>query len=92
MFSNYIVDRISFYLGKPINADPPAREGDFGLGATHAKWGALPVDGKYKLNVEKRAKANKETGLSFNEPIFYFLCEKQNCGTMHDLAGHITHF
>ena len=41
--------------------DPPAREGDFGLGATHAKWDALTVGGKYKLNTKEHAKANKKS-------------------------------
>ena len=87
-----IIDLISSYLGKPITKDAPARDGEFGLNVTHAKWNALTVGGKYKLNAEERSKANKLTGSSFNEPIFTFPCKKQNCGIMHDPAGHITHF
>jgi len=59
---------------------------------THEQWRRLTVDGKYTLRVEERKKANKLTGSSFNEPIFNFPCKKQNCGIMHDPAGHITHF
>ena len=50
------------------------------------------MGGRNILNAEERRKANKQTGSSFNEPIFDFPCKKQNCGIMHDPAGHITHF
>jgi len=70
-----IVDRIAFYVGKSITIDPAAREGGFGVRAIHAKWDVLTVGGQYRLNAEERAKANKETGSLFNEPIFYFLCK-----------------
>jgi len=57
-------------------------------------WTGEEVDGGWQVHLECRGKkkANKQTGSSFNEPIFNFPCKKQNSGIMHDTAGHITHF
>ena len=62
------------------------------FGYMHAQWKRLTVGGRFLLNAEERRKANRQTGSSFSEPIFDFPCMKQNCGIMHDPAGHITHF
>ena len=70
----------------------PAWEGESSFQATYAVWKELSVSGRYRMNAKEYSKANKKTGSSFNEPMFYFLCVEQNCGIMHDPAGHITHF
>ena len=90
--SDMAVETISQFVGKPVYPDPPAREGAFSFQSTYEKWKQLTVNGKYTLNKDERSKANQQTGSSFNEPIFSFPCKKQNCGIMHDPAGHITHF
>ena len=72
--------------------DQPTREGELSFKSIRGQWKRLTVDGKYTLSGKERKKANKQTGSSFNESIFNFLCKKQNCGIMHDPAGHITHF
>ena len=56
---------------------------------THQEFERLTNGGKYCLNAED---AIKRTGSSFKEPIFNVPCKIQNCGIMHDPAGHITHF
>ena len=75
-----------------LYTDQPTREGELSFKSTHGQWKRLTVDGKYILSAEERKKVNKQTGSSFNEPIFNFLFKKQNCRIMHDPAGHITHF
>jgi len=91
-FSDTTVEKISQFVGKPVYPDPPAREGTFSSQSTHTQWKQLTVDGNYTLIKEERSKDNQETGTSFNEPNFSFPCKKQNCGIMHDPAGHITHY
>jgi hypothetical protein len=91
-FNDKNMHLISRWVGCPLYADPPTREGELSFGSTHALWRRLTVDGRNILNAEERRKANTKTGSSFNEPIFDFPCKKQNCGIMHDPAGHITHF
>jgi len=87
-----IVQLISQWAGNPIYNDPSTREGDLSFKRTHQEVERLINGGKYHLNAEEYADANKRTGSSFKEPIFDVPCKKQNCGIIHDPAGHITHF
>ena len=91
-FTDEMVQNISAWVGKPIYNDPLTREGDLTFKQTHQEFERLTNGGKYHLNAEEYAEANQRTGSSFKEPILNVPCKKQNCGIMHDPAGHITHF
>jgi len=92
MFTDKMVYLISQWVGKPIYKDPPVRDDKLSFKQAHQEWEILTNGGKYRLNTEEYADANERADLSLNESIFISPCNKQNCGVIHNPAGHITHF
>ena len=89
---DHLIKLIGEFAGMPVTLDPPMRAGEYCLRKTSALWQKRTANGRLKLNADDYSKANRDTGSSFNPPIFVFPCTKQNCGIMHSPAGHITHF
>jgi len=87
-----IIYLLANFLGKPIMADAPKREGEFCFAKSHARWHQLSAGGRLGMTAVDRTRANKMSGSSFHSPLFTFHAYNQNAGFMHTPSGHITHF
>ncbi len=88
-----VTDKIMDYLGTdPVFQDAPRREGDLCFRETHKKWKQLTRGGRHRLTQAEHKRDNAIVGSSFNEPILYTPCVKENNGVMHTSAGHTNHY